>query len=192
MKALSSDRPLPPFELSEEAQRRRQERLAASDLRAKKAAAAAAAKKAHFALPSSPKAVPLSSTSVAAKRLAALRGVPTSDDSSPSIAATNSNSEVINKNDFDPFSFEQAAEFSFQPTFSPSTFAQKDQNPPSFAGFDAFSDDRNDDPFSPSSSSARIAPFTAAKAAPPVPSTASAVFESSWVTSPAEPEPSGL
>ena len=132
--ALSKGKPLPPYQLSEEAEKRRRDRLAADELRQKKAAA----KKGHStaAVSAAPKAIPISSNSVAAKRLAALRGgqLPEGGGSS---------SQLLDE--FDPFgSTLPSGPISmddFQPTFSTalvdSTF-NSSQTQAAFPAFDAF------------------------------------------------------
>ena len=136
--ALSKGKPLPPYQLSEEAEKRRRDRLAADELRQKKAAAKKGPSTA--AVSAAPKAIPISSNSVAAKRLAALRGgqLPEGGGSSSS-----SSSQLLDE--FDPFGSTLPTGLisvdDFQPTFSTapvdSTF-NSSQTQAAFPAFDAF------------------------------------------------------
>ena len=133
--ALSKGKPLPPYQLSEEAEKRRRDRLAADELRQKKAAAKKGPSTA--AVSAAPKAIPISSNSVAAKRLAALRG-----GQLPEGGGSNS-SQLLDE--FDPFgSTLPSGPISmddFQPTFSTApvdSAFNSSQTQAAFPAFDAF------------------------------------------------------
>ena len=135
--ALSKGKPLPPYQLSEEAEKRRRDRLAADELRQKKAAAKKGPSTA--AVSAAPKAIPISSNSVAAKRLAALRGGQLPEGS----GSSSSSSRLLDE--FDPFGSTLPTGLismdDFQPTFSTapvdSTF-NSSQTQAAFPAFDAF------------------------------------------------------
>ena len=136
--ALSKGKPLPPYQLSEEAERRRRDRLAANELRQKKAAAGKKCPSTNAA----PKAVPISSNSVAAKRLAALRGGPVSEGSTSNSSSSSSSSSQL-LDEFDPFASSGTASVDdFQPTESSAyndfAFSASQAQATSFPAFDAF------------------------------------------------------
>lgn len=140
MVALSKGKPLPLYELSQEAERRRRDRLEANELRLKKAAAKKGPPIANAA--ATPKAVPISSNSVAAKRLAALRGGPVPEGCTSS-SSSSSSSQLLDE--FDPFTSSGTVSVDdFQPSESSSahndfTFSGSSQTQASsFPAFDAF------------------------------------------------------